>query len=154
MTGFEQRWIAAVLSGFAGGHSVLAPTHVEWVTTFRSMRASSTRLASFGLRIALWLVALAPLWRFERLGTIARLSPERRGELLAALLAHRFRLVRELATLLKLVATMAMFTSSEARRFVGHIDRDEREVASSGERIKPYGIVVQLRPRRQPKEAS
>lgn len=140
MLAMERRWAVAVLEGFAPvGGSGLAPREgeVDYLSTIQQMMRASTAKAAFGLRVGLWIAALAPLWLLGKAKTLGSLSRERRAELLAKLLEHRFFLVRELTLLLKLSACMAMF-ARPALRGRSNYDRtvglDYESVEDSGER--------------------
>ncbi len=112
LTGFERNWADAMIGGFApAGGPGLAPAlgQVDYVGAFELMRRSTTRLAAFGMRLALWLSVLGPIVVWGRATTALALSPERRAALLGEMLTHRFMIVRELTLLLKLSASFAMF---------------------------------------------
>jgi len=109
---WEKRWLLAVLEGFApddGGKLALNQLGIDYLGAFRVIRRASTPRAALGLHLALWIAALAPLWLERRWCSIASLGIEARAALLQRLLCHRSYIVRELTTLLKLVACMAMF---------------------------------------------
>lgn len=158
MTGFERKWAVDLLSAFApdssfapnggstGEQKVLAPLpgEVDYLATFDRMRRGATRLAAFGLRAALWIIALAPLWQRGRLQTLSTLSTGARSIELAALLAHRSLIVRELALLLKLTAAMALFASPTVRARSAYDDVHDSPANQSGLRIKHgvRGLVV------------
>jgi hypothetical protein len=123
MMAFEQRWARQLLSAFApSGGPGLAPHHdeVDYLGVVARMRREATPLAAFGLRIAIWIAALAPLWLWGKLTTISKLASERRTDLLRELLAHRAFVVRELATLLKLTAAMALLGTPSVRARSGY----------------------------------
>jgi hypothetical protein len=126
MLAFEERWAAAVLAGFApAGGQGIAPTQneVDYVGTVRRMMRASTRQAAIGLRLALFLTALAPLWLFGRLRTFSSISARRRTEILQRMLSHRLYIVREIAFFLKMCACMAMFAAGAVRER-SHYDHD------------------------------
>jgi hypothetical protein len=118
MTRWEQGWASEVLNAFtlegAPGLNV-APGEVDYVGTFSRMRRGSTALAALGLRLALWMVVLAPLWFLGRVGTFSALALRDRTELLARLLSHHSFVVRELTLLLKLSAAMALLGTASVR---------------------------------------
>lgn len=123
MTRFERRWAVAALEGFAGdGDLAKGETGVDYGKTFDAMRAAGNAFAAFGLRLAVWMVALAPLWRLGRPRLFGSLSLEARASLLDKLQHSRAYLVRELTTLLKIVASMALLGSSVVRDR-SHYDR-------------------------------
>jgi len=132
MTALERRWAGQILSAFAPASSPgLAPRtgEVDWMGALALLRARSTRLAALGLRVAIWMVALAPLWHTRVLRTIHALAPEARAKLLSSLLSHRSFAVRELTLLLKLSASLAMFASDSLRARSGYDRHVERPIA-------------------------
>ena len=142
MLAFERTWAVSVLEGFApSGGPGLSPEadEVDYLGALQKMMRASTGRAAFGLRVAVWIVALAPMWMLGKVGTIRSLAPAGRAELLRRLLAHRFFLVRELTLLLKLGACMAIFARPSLRERSGY-DRQEGldydTVGESGERPK------------------
>jgi hypothetical protein len=118
MTRWEQGWTADVLCAFtlddAEGLCAL-PDEVDYLSAFTRMRRGATAIAALGLRAAVWMVALAPLWLFGRFSTISDLARRDRTELIARLLQHRSVIVRELTLLLKLVAAMALLGTASVR---------------------------------------
>lgn len=118
MTPLEERWADAALRAFLepGNHGLIAaPDEVDYLACMRRMRAQSTRLAALGLRIAVWMVALAPMWMWHRLTPLHRLPPTDRSALMRELLSHRAFVVRELALLLKLAASIALLGTESVR---------------------------------------
>jgi hypothetical protein len=104
LTRFEHRWAQATLVAmFPGaredGFADIAAMDVHGflVELTRSMPFK----ARLGLRAALWLVALAPLFVLRRLTTIARLSSSDGERVVAALCASRSYGVRSLVMMLK-----------------------------------------------------
>lgn len=84
---------------------------------------------SIGLRLALWIVALAPLFVLKRVATIASLREEQRGTVLERLLASRSYVVRQLTTSLKAIATMIYASSPTVVAAMNVPRRDGRRVA-------------------------
>lgn len=118
MTRWELSWACEVLNAFLVEGSPglnVAPGEVDYIGTFSRMRRGSTALAAIGLRLALWMVVLAPLWFLGRVGTFSALALRDRTELLARLLSHRSFVVRELTLLLKLTAAMALLGTASVR---------------------------------------
>jgi hypothetical protein len=139
MTRFEQVWTADVLTAFtvddAEGLTPL-PGEVDYLRTFQRMRRKSTKLAALGLRVAVWMVALAPLWLLGRIATFSKLKPRDRTELLVRLLAHKSMAIRELAMLLKLTAAMALLGSATARARSGYDTVQSAARIESGVRVR------------------
>jgi len=118
LTDFERRWAVQMVGGFAPASGPgLAPTlgQVDYVGAFELMCRSTTRLAAFGLRLALWMSVFSPIVVWGRATTALALSPERRAALLGDMLTHRFMIVRELTLLLKLCASFAIFRVAALR---------------------------------------
>lgn len=127
MMGFERRWARALLSAFAPAQAtprpgLLSPNarEVDYLGTLQRLMRESTPQAAFGLRAAIWLAALSPLWLWGRLSTVTRLANERRVALLEDLLRHRSFVVRELALLLKFCAAMAVLGTPSVRERSGY----------------------------------
>jgi hypothetical protein len=118
MMGFERRWARHVLAAFApvGGPGLApVPDEVDYESALRRMMRGGSPLAAAGMRLALWIAALAPIWLWGRVTTVTRLATERRPELLRQLLGHRAFAIRELTMLLKLCAAMALLGTPSVR---------------------------------------
>lgn len=70
---------------------------------------------SLGLRLTLWMIALAPLFTIRRFGTIASITPEDRARVLERLITSRIYVVRQLAMSFKAVATLLYAQSDVVR---------------------------------------
>jgi hypothetical protein len=119
MLAFEKKWARDVLGGFAPvGGPGFAPHagEVDYGDAAQRMMRATTRKAALGLRIALWLAVLAPLWLLGSLQTFGALSLEKRSEVLRRLLSHRLYAVRELTLFLKMTACMALFSLPSLRQ--------------------------------------
>lgn len=135
---FERRWARDALSAFAPEHGPgLAPSagEVDFEAVLQRMLREVTPLARIGLRLAVWSVALAPLWLLGKFATISSLSSAHRPALLRALLTHRVFAIRELATLLKLCAAIALLGVPSVRSRSGY-DNASAAQAESGVRIR------------------
>jgi hypothetical protein len=118
VTRWEQSWAEAVLESFVVDNSSglnVAGGEVDYLAALGRMRRGGTALAAVGLRAAIWMVALAPLWVFGRCVTFGQLTSRERAELLRRLLSHRVFAVRELTLLLKLTAAMALLGTASVR---------------------------------------
>lgn len=138
MWDFEQRWAQHVLAAFApeaGPGLSPAANEVDYVTTTRRMLRQVNPWAAIGLRLAIWIAALAPFWLWGKFVTVSKLAGTRRAELLRALLAHRFMLVRELTLLLKLCAAIALLGTPSVRARSGY-DQVAEAKLESGVRIR------------------
>jgi hypothetical protein len=130
MMRWEHIWAAEVLAAFApsctetpGSHDPqLAPCEgeVDYLRTYRRMVTGSTPLAGLGLRFALIMVALAPVWLLGRFATISKLARSERTELLSKLLRHGSLIVRELSLLLKFTAAVALLGTPSVRARSGY----------------------------------
>jgi hypothetical protein len=132
----ERRWAEQALAAFApdGGTGLVPqPGEVDYATAFHRMLQEVTPWAALGLRLGLWLVALAPLWLWQRARTIGSLAVGERPALLRALLVHRVFAVRELTLLLKLCAAMALLGAPSVRARSGY---DRVQEAESGVRLR------------------
>ena len=139
MMGFERRWARHLLAAFAPGEGPgLAPLpgEVDYVATFARMYREATPLAALGLRLALWIAALAPLWLWGKLATISKVAVERRPQLLRELLVHRAFAVRELSLLLKLTASMALLGTPSVRARSGYDHVQAASKIESGVRAR------------------
>lgn len=104
--------------------------------TFRILLRESTPKAALGLRLALLLVTLSPLWLWGRLTTFSGLAQGRRTELLRELLGHRSFIVRELTTLLKFCAAMALLGDPAVRARSGFDNVQATTEVESGVRTR------------------
>ncbi len=139
MTHLEDKWATQALGAFApSGAQGLSPlpNEVDYLATFRRMSRLSTPLAALGLRLALWLVALAPLWLCGRCMTISRLAEPERALLLSRLLTHSSFAVRELTLLLKFAAAMALLGTASVRARSGYDNVQATTKLESGLRLR------------------
>src|SRR5688572_803777 len=106
---FERRWLIRVFEAVlpAGEDSLgLGAADVPMGRFADDFLARAPLTAVLGLRGALWLVMLAPLFVLGRPRTFLGLSPGQRGELLDRLRRSDLYLVRESATLFKIVGCL------------------------------------------------
>jgi hypothetical protein len=80
-----------------------------------ALLTGATPLSRLGLRLALWVVALSPLFVLGRLCTFTGLAPKERTALLDRLLEHGSFAVRESTFLLKTAACLALLGSQSVR---------------------------------------
>lgn len=122
MTRLELFWASLVLPSFAGtehGFRV-RESDVDYLDGLaRFMRAAGVK-ARLGVRFAFFLAVTAPLWLGGKLSGFSSLTRIERSELLNRMSSHRVFIVRELSLLLKLIACMALFRSTEARERSGY----------------------------------
>ena len=82
---------------------------------FDSVLATVPLEQSLGLRVTLWMIALAPLFTIRKLGTIASVDAGDRVRVLERLLASRYYFVRQLTMSFKAIATL-LYARSESVR--------------------------------------
>jgi hypothetical protein len=82
---------------------------------FQSVLSSVPLEQSLGLRVTLWMVALAPLFTIGRLGTIASITREDRVRVLERLITSRYYFVRQLTMSFKAIATLLYAQSERVR---------------------------------------
>jgi hypothetical protein len=139
MMAFERRWARHLLAAFApAGSAGLSPSEheVDYLGVLTRMMRETTPLAALGLRLAIWMAALAPLWLWGRISTISKLKSDRRTQLLVELLAHRVFAVRELSLLLKLCAAMALLGAPSMRQRSGYDHVEAPGKSESGLRVR------------------
>jgi hypothetical protein len=136
MTRWEHIWAIDVLAAFApassetrssisatpSADSRLTPHEgeVDYFRVYRRLIAGSTPLAALGLRFALLMVVLAPVWLLGRFITFSALARAERTELLSRLLRHTSLVVRELSLLLKFAAAVALLGTPSVRERSGY----------------------------------
>jgi len=111
---FERRWRDAVLSAMLP-RSPTVPGYgdLDARVFWDRYPTVAPPLLKLGFRVAIWAVAL---WGFARhRASPTSISAADRGLLLADMAASRLYLVRQLAVVLKLIATMALFRDPQAR---------------------------------------
>lgn len=122
----EAAWLEALGSAFApegdfrDGHLVPKPGEVDYVGTFRTLNSPAGPKVRYGIRAAVALIALSPVWHRRRLATIDELSSEERTTLLDELSRHPLQLVRELTLLLKVQSAMALLGTASIRSRSGY----------------------------------
>lgn len=82
---------------------------------FQGVLATVPLEQSLGLRITLWMIALAPIFTIRKLGTIASIDPDDRVRVLERLLTSPYYFVRQLAMSFKAIATL-LYAQSERIR--------------------------------------
>lgn len=135
--GFERSWAAAAFDavfpdGTALPHGIARMNPGRY---FAETIQGSPLEQAVGLRLTLWIVALAPLWVLGRPRTIAGLGPEDRGRVLERLLTSPAYAIRQLMLGFKSVAAILYATSPEIR------------AAMTTPRIAPALTPLRTRPR-------
>jgi hypothetical protein len=93
--------------------------------------------AALGLRLGIWMVALAPLFVLHRLRTISGLDPRSREVVLAALLGSSIYPVRQLVMLLKAIGALLYGKAASVRAVM--IPARVPENATTGRRLIGLG---------------
>jgi hypothetical protein len=118
LAGFENAWAGAALgamfpgSGDVGLHGIGAMDVAGFLRT--TMRRLPVR-AALGLRAAVWIAALAPLFELGRVTTIARLKPSDRERLVVRLVKSRLYVVRSLIMMLKTFGALLYASDASVR---------------------------------------
>jgi hypothetical protein len=119
LTRTENRWAEAALGGIfpSNAHADLrtgiCDLDVQGFLT--DVRSRVPYRSALGLRIAIWMVALAPIFVLHRFRTIEGLDPRAREALLAALLVSSFYPVRQLVMLLKAIGALLYGRAASVR---------------------------------------
>jgi hypothetical protein len=118
---FERRWaVAAMVAIFPGSRDAgLADMRAMDVDGFlRELMQVLPFRAGVGVRIAVWLVALAPLFVLGRFATIARLAQADRERVIAALVASKMYVVRSLVLVLKTLGGLLYAADERVRSYM------------------------------------
>ncbi len=101
---FENAWAGAALGAMFPGASDVGLGGIAAMDVAGFLRSTMRRLplqAALGLRAAVWVAALAPLFELGRLTTIRGLRPSDRERLVMRLVKSRLYVVRSLIMMLK-----------------------------------------------------
>jgi hypothetical protein len=118
LTGIENRWAEAAMGAIFPG------SREEGLTDIRAMDvrgflarivASVPSQAALGLRLAVWIVAFAPLFVLGRLATITSLAQADRERVVAALVMSRNYALRSLVMILKTMGAL-LYAGDDAVR--------------------------------------
>ena len=104
MTNLERNWARAALATMfpSGAHpNVPGADKVDGGASLEDVCRTVPPRVALGLRAAVWLVALAPLFVVFRLRTLPGLESDVRERVVLALLSSRLYVVRQLTLLLK-----------------------------------------------------
>jgi hypothetical protein len=115
--GFELAWATAAFDAVFPERTAL-PHGIARMQPARFLAdaiAASPLEQSIGLRLTLWIVALAPLWLLRRPKTIADIRPEERQRVLERLLASPVYAIRQLVVAFKAMGSMLYAQSPDAR---------------------------------------
>lgn len=118
LTQWENRWAEAAIGAIFPGsrEDGLADIRGMDVPGFLRRVVSSVPLrVAFGLRLAIWLVALAPLIVLHRFATIAGLALDEREAVVARLVASPTYAVRSLVMILKTMGALLYAADDSVR---------------------------------------
>jgi hypothetical protein len=136
LTRLEATWAEAAMGAIFPGSSAegLADIRAMDLRGFLAQVMATVPLqAAFGLRAAVWIVALAPLFVLGRLATIAGLDQAEREKVITVLLAHRSYALRSLVMILKTIGAL-LYAGDDAVR--ARMNRPTAAVALIPLRIK------------------
>ena len=115
--GFELAWAAAAFDAVFPERTAL-PHGIARMNPARFLAdtiAASPLEQSLGLRLTLWIVALAPLWILRRPRTISDIGPDDCQRVLERLFASPVYAVRQLVVAFKAMGSLLYAQSPEAR---------------------------------------
>jgi hypothetical protein len=116
--GFEQRWAREVSRAFVGPGALGGVTaDLDPGALFAEDCASVAWVSVLPIRLALWLVWWAPLFRHAH--TFGGISEEQREKLLEDLLHSNVALVRMMVTFLKLICVSLLLGNARALAQIG-----------------------------------
>lgn len=109
LTRFETAWVEAEMQAIFPGSSDEGLTDIRAMDVrgfiTQTMRYMPLQ-AAFGFRVAVWVVALAPLLLLGRLATIAGLALPDREKVIARLVASKSYAIRSLVLILKTLGAL------------------------------------------------
>jgi len=117
-TAFERRWRDALLAAV-----IPAPPDAErpglgaldLASFWQSFAKAAPPLLGLGLRVAVWVLTLAPLFLLGKLRLFPSLAEPQKDRLLCRALGSRLYLLRQLVVSLKAVASFAYFSDPAVR---------------------------------------
>lgn len=119
LTRFEVRNAEAALSAFyPGGARGSLPVGIDALDVrgfLREVFEASPLEPVLGLRLAIWIVALAPLFVLKRAATLASLGQHDREKVIAALVASPTYAIRQLVIALKAIGGLLYCAAPEVR---------------------------------------
>jgi hypothetical protein len=118
LTGIENAWAEAALTAIFPGSSEDGLAGIGSMDVRGYLRDAMRRMplkAAVGLRVAVWVVALAPLLVLGRLATIARLGAADRERVVARLVSSGSYAVRSLVLVLKTMGAL-LYAGDDAVR--------------------------------------
>ncbi len=139
MTRFENAWACATFGAIYPADPRLGPSaaSLDVEGYLVDVRTNAQFRTALGLRLALWMVALAPLFVLRRFATITGLAESEREALLRALLVNPLYPVRQLVILLKAIAALLYARAPEIRAAIAPPLPDA--LADTGPRLVTLG---------------
>ncbi|WP_394820825.1 hypothetical protein [Pendulispora albinea] len=140
----EMRWAHAAFGAiFPSGSSERLPLGICDLDLESYLAETRSRVpfrSALGLRLAIWLVALAPLFVLHRFATIASLDESSRATVIRNLLTSPIYVVRQLVMLLKAVGAVLYAGAPAVREAIlAATPRTIPEVNQSGTRLIGVG---------------
>jgi hypothetical protein len=118
LTGMEMGWAEAALVGVFPGSAASGFASIGSMDVRGFLAGALQRIplrAALGIRLAIWIVALAPVVVLGRLRTIARLAQADRERVLARLVASDSYAIRSLVLMLKTFGAL-LYAGNDAIR--------------------------------------
>jgi hypothetical protein len=109
LTRFERRWAVAAMQAIFPGSSDVGLSDIRGMNVdgfLRDLMAHLPLRAAMGVRLAVWLVALAPIFVLLRFATIARLTLDDRERVIGTLVASESYAMRSLVLVLKAMGAL------------------------------------------------
>ncbi len=123
LSSMEKRWLtaglAALIPAQANARFPLGALDTAAVKLSEDMLAQSPFLAAMGVRAAIWVAYLFPLFIVGKMKTLAGLSPDDRDRYLNLLYDHPLYLIRQTILLLKSVACLSYLADDRVREALG-----------------------------------
>lgn len=118
LTKFEMTWAEAAMNAIFPGsrdEGIEAISDMDLRGFLTQVMRTVPLQAAVGLRLAVWVVALAPLFVIGRLATIARLDTKDRERVIGRLLANPWYPLRSIVLILKTIGAL-LFAGDDAVR--------------------------------------
>jgi hypothetical protein len=135
LTGLEMGWAEAALVGVFPGSVASGFASIGSMDVRGFLKGALRRIplrAALGLRLAIWIVALAPIVVLRRLRTIARLEQVDRERVLARLAASDSYAIRSLVMMLKTFGALLYAGDDGVRARI--------EIPAASENLQPIRV--------------
>jgi hypothetical protein len=140
LTRFELRWAEAAIGAIFPGSSESGLADIRGMDLAGFLREVLVVVPfkpALGMRLAIWMCALAPLFVLGRFATLAGLGLPEREEVVARLVASRFYVVRGLVMVLKTMGALLYAGDGAVRARMLAPDRDRPRSGLVALRSKP-----------------